>query len=627
VKILVARTASSHYNSSIQGPSTPTEDGEASIPMEQAMRRDNDPHMNQYPTFTVRRKAAKRTFPWDIPAEEIQLALTRPHDDDGYVRETNRPRLEEPVPRSTDEAPTENTAHNITVALPAADNAPTATAATESEPVTDTHPNVRATGTSHFWKPAEDEKLTRAITSTRKKKHKGRVTIDWAAICALVSGRTRKQCKNRWHKVLDPSIDRTNGRTGKWKEDEDVELKNAVHKHDGKDWVAIAALVQGRTKKQCQSRWRDVSDPRTTETNGRTGKWEEEEVIKLKAAVQIQGVRDWAAVAALVPGRTKKQCFYRWRDVSNPITNQVNGRTGKWNEDEDIKLKAAVQIHGDKDWVAISAQVSGRTTIQCHNRWRNTLDPRTNQANGRTGKWKEEEDTKLKDAVHKHGGKDWDAIAALVPGRTKKQCHSRWRNTLDPSINQASGRTCKKWNEDEDIELKNAVHKHGSKDWAAITALVQGRTSSQCRHRWREVLVPRTNQANGRTGKWREEEDIELKNAVHKHGGKDWAAIAALVQGRTSSQCQHRWRDVSNRITNRANGRAGKWEEGEDIALKNAVHKHRGEDWVAVAALVSGRTRKQCQNRWRRLPRRDGSMAFDIDIIDNDLNISHDHDR
>jgi hypothetical protein len=34
---------------------------------------------------------------------------------------------------------------------------------------------------------------------------------------------------------------------------------------------------------------------------------------------------------------------------------------------------------------------------------------------------------KLKAALQIHGGKDWAAVAALVPGRTRIQCHSRWR--------------------------------------------------------------------------------------------------------------------------------------------------------------------------------------------------------
>jgi hypothetical protein len=40
------------------------------------------------------------------------------------------------------------------------------------------------------------------------------------------------------------------------------------------------------------------------------------------------------------------------------------------------------------------------------------------------------------------------------------------------------------------------------------------------------------------TGKWGEDEDLKLKDAVQMHGGKDWAAIAAaLASDRTRSQC------------------------------------------------------------------------------------------
>jgi hypothetical protein len=33
-----------------------------------------------------------------------------------------------------------------------------------------------------------------------------------------------------------------------------------------------------------------------------------------------------------------------------------------------------------------------------------------------------------------HGGKNWAAIALLVPGRTQKLCHYRWYDVLDPTL-------------------------------------------------------------------------------------------------------------------------------------------------------------------------------------------------
>jgi hypothetical protein len=140
----------------------------------------------------------------------------------------------------------------------------------------------------------------------------------------------------------------------------------------------------------------------------------------------------------MVPGRTKNQCNNRWHSALNPSIDRENGSTGKWTENEDIALLDAVQMHGGKDWVAISALVPGRTKIQCCHRWKDALDLSTDRANERTGKWTEVEDGKLKDGVQTNGGKNWDATAALVPGRTAKQCRSRWHKVLLPA---STGRT------------------------------------------------------------------------------------------------------------------------------------------------------------------------------------------
>jgi hypothetical protein len=73
----------------------------------------------------------------------------------------------------------------------------------------------------------------------------------WNAIAALVGSRSNeKACSLRWHGAFNPSIDQMAGRTGNWTEDEDIKLEGAVQKHGGKDWIAITALVPGRTRTQ-----------------------------------------------------------------------------------------------------------------------------------------------------------------------------------------------------------------------------------------------------------------------------------------------------------------------------------------------------------------------------------------
>jgi hypothetical protein len=103
-------------------------------------------------------------------------------------------------------------------------------------------------------------------------------------------------------------------------------------------------------------------------------------------------------------------------------------------------------------------------------------------------------------------------------------------------LDPAIGKSAGKWTPEEDAKLTEAINKHGT-DWVAIAALVHGRTNRQVRQRW----TNRTNPAiRKKVGRWTPEEDRKLIKAVKKHGNK-WVAVAALVHGRTSDQCCGRW--------------------------------------------------------------------------------------
>jgi hypothetical protein len=390
----------------------PTEEARDSISTTENNERE-DPDLNR--TFAVRRKAAKRTLPWDLVGEELKL-ISRRQESEDIRAATKKPRLEEPFSASTDEAAKKTATPDGSVSLPTA-------AADEDE---DADPEKGSRGTGH-WTPEEDANLNSAVMNTCKKKHGKECKTDWVAISILVPDRTRRQCHDRWRRVLNPSIDRANERLGRWTEDEVIKLKDAAQTHGGKNWDAIALLVPGRTIIQCSSRWHKAVDASIDRTKERTGKWAEDEDIKLKDVVQTLGEKNWGAIAALVPGLGEKQCCNRWNHVLDPSIDRTNRRRGKWAEDEDIKLKDAVQTHGGKHWGAIAALVPDRTQNQCYERWKNVLDPRIALTASCTGKWTAVEDSMLKDSVRTHGGKDWHEIGALVPGRTTKQCRNRWQ--------------------------------------------------------------------------------------------------------------------------------------------------------------------------------------------------------
>jgi hypothetical protein len=135
----------------------PTDQAEALIPIETV---SNDSNVD--PTVTMRRKAAKRTLPFDLTEEELNL-MTPPQAEDIPARK--KPRLEEPLPTTTDQAARKTASPDISVDVPAPDSddangdadAVTAVASTQT--------------TRRLWTLEEDAELTSAIENTRKKKY------------------------------------------------------------------------------------------------------------------------------------------------------------------------------------------------------------------------------------------------------------------------------------------------------------------------------------------------------------------------------------------------------------------------------------------------------------------------
>jgi hypothetical protein len=127
------------------------------------------------------------------------------------------------------------------------------------------------------WTPEEVAKLTKAV-----KKHGN----DWIAVAAMVPDRNNKSCRNlnRWINTTDPA----NGNKGKlrrgWEPEEDAKLSEAVKKH-GKHWVSVAKLVPGRSSHQCRDRWIYTVD----RVNGKRGKWTPEQDAKLTEAAEKHG--------------------------------------------------------------------------------------------------------------------------------------------------------------------------------------------------------------------------------------------------------------------------------------------------------------------------------------------------
>ena len=110
------------------------------------------------------------------------------------------------------------------------------------------------------------------------------------------------------------------------------------------------------------------------------------------------------------------------------------------------------------------------------------MDP----TNGKKGRWTPKEDAILKEAVRKLG-KEFTAVAALIPGRTNDRCRDRWFRWFD--IASIQGLEKGPWTPEEEAKLREAVQKVGI-HWVPVAALVRTRTNKQCRQRWLDKFDP-----------------------------------------------------------------------------------------------------------------------------------------
>lgn len=91
------------------------------------------------------------------------------------------------------------------------------------------------------WTKVEDKLLAKVV---------GRYgPANWDILAKYIKSRTGKQCRERYHNILDPNV-----RKGNWSDEEDVCILS-MHASLGNQWARISRALVGRTDNSVKNRF------------------------------------------------------------------------------------------------------------------------------------------------------------------------------------------------------------------------------------------------------------------------------------------------------------------------------------------------------------------------------------
>ncbi|KAL3149312.1 hypothetical protein ABBQ32_002120 [Trebouxia sp. C0010 RCD-2024] len=238
----------------------------------------------------------------------------------------------------------------------------------------------------------------------------------------------------------------------------------------------------------------------------------------------------WQERISPVNGRSGKVNRIHWHNHCSPSINDA-----EWSPEEESELLEIAQQYHHRNWEDVAEVLgTGRTAQACLLQVK-----RRDQLTQGKGPFTEEEQQRIREGISLYG-QNWTEIASHVGGgRDRQQVMHHYKNVMDVT---RKGR----WLPEEDRQLCQAVSIVGERKqnkWSSVAERVYGRSQTQCRERWCNVLDPTV-----KTGTpWTKNEVAILKELSCENqkpdGSIKWAAVASHLPGRTDSEVARQyWR-------------------------------------------------------------------------------------